>query len=105
MILAFCVHLNKLTLKIVVQNASEGVIYSIADSMSMVVSTALRSASITLYASVSDSAPGNDERRIQELSADRGERKRLDGVAGDPRLLSDRDRWRGRSGLVMPSIA
>lgn len=56
------------------------------------------SLAIRLYASVSDDdTPGNDERRrrVVGFSANRG----------DPGLLRDRDRCRGRSGLVMPSIA
>ena len=54
-----------------------------------------------LCASVSDDAPGNDERRRRDRrpSADRGER--------NPALLRDRDRCRRRSGpgLLMPSRA
>jgi hypothetical protein len=61
----------------------------------------LTSTAITLYASVSDNAPGNDERRyrVLGLSADRADN-------GDTGLVSDLDRWRAtRSGLTMPSTA
>ena len=75
----------------------------------------LTSTAITLYASVSDNAPGNESRRlrIRGLSAtvataasdgrDDGERYRAD--TGLILIISDLDRWRVRSGLRMPSIA